>query len=120
MIATIECNRKIEMLKGYASHLTEPSWKKGLEKLCKQIETVNRARNVACHSALRFDEGTPVLINVAAAKVLKNLYKNQTPVTDLRSAIRSGEEALHYSQTVIENLERVETALVEKRLAKPT
>lgn len=117
-IGSIDSSRKVEILRNYAAHITSKDWKSGLKKLCDQVEKVNKARNIACHSALRFEGGSPVLINVSAGKLLKNLHSNQTPITSLEGAIRVGEEALAYSATVIENFERVEAKLAEKRAAE--
>jgi len=115
IIGAIDSSRKVEILRNYASHMRSKEWKSSLKKLCEQVEKVNKARNTACHSALRFEEGSPILINVSAGKLLKNLHNNKTPIASLEVAIRLGEEALAYSTVVIENFERLEVKLAEKQ-----
>ncbi|WP_156146780.1 hypothetical protein [Brevundimonas sp. KM4] len=115
IIGTIDSSRKIEILRNYAGHITASEWKIGLRKLCDQVEKVNKARNTACHSALRFESGSAVLINVSAGKLLKNLHHNKTKILDLKVAIRIGEEALAYTGVVVANFAAVEAKLAEKR-----
>ena len=115
IIGSVDSSRKIEILRNYAGHITASEWEMGLKRLCDQVEKVNKARNTACHSALRFEDGSAILINISAGKLLKNLHKNKTKILDLKTAIRTGEEALAYSAVVVENFTAVEAKLMEKR-----
>jgi hypothetical protein len=114
-IGSIDSSRKIEILRNYAGHITASEWKIGLRKLCDQVDKVNKARNIACHSALRFENGSAILINVSAGKLLKNLHNNKTKILDLKTAIHTGEEALAYAAVIVENFAAVEAKLAEKR-----
>jgi hypothetical protein len=114
IIATLESQRKIEILKAHAKQIKQLDWRKGLERVVENVEKVNKARNIASHSALRFDEGNPVLINIAAAKLLKNLHSNKTPISDLISAIEIAENTFSEIDNAIVNFDRVHAARVAR------
>jgi hypothetical protein len=118
VIGTLDAARKIEILKRRAAHVRQEQWRKGLIKFAENVERVNRQRNTACHSMFKFENGTPVLIPVGAAQLLKNLHSERQPISALAQAIRLAESTLAEGINLISNFERVNAALAEKQEKK--
>ena len=114
VIATIDTNRKIEILKEWAKHFRNADWRKTLTGFLGKVEDVMRERNVAAHSRLFSKDETWVLRGTAAAKVLKRLHGGETaleiPMARLRGAISKGEAALAQFDAIHENFARVHAA----------
>lgn len=114
VVATIDTNRKIEILKEWGKHFRSPDWRKTLTRFLGKVEDVMRERNVAAHSRLFSKGETWVLRSTAAAKVLKGLHGGETaleiPMAKLRGAISKGEAALAEFAAIHENFARVHAA----------
>jgi transcriptional regulator with XRE-family HTH domain len=113
VVATLDMNRKIEMLKARAKHISNPTWHKALQGHLEKLEQISSWRNIACHTALIPDEQHgAVFAPAAAAKLLKNLQLGESPASrkipigDFSPKIRLGESALFDGQQLIHNFER--------------
>jgi len=112
LVASIDSARKVELLKAYASKITSAAWKKGLKDHAEAVEVVNRARNVAAHSTLSFQDGRAALHSIAAAKLFKSIdLKTKTTeridLSELEKAIRKGEATLASGVNLLENFKRI-------------
>ena len=112
VVASIDSARKIEILRGYATKITSAQWKMGLKDHADAVEAVNRARNIAAHSVMLFEDGKPVLHSPAAAKLfkaidLKSKTAAKTNIGTLERAIRKAEVALSSGGNLLKNFERV-------------
>ncbi|MDR3500910.1 MAG: hypothetical protein P4L72_16980 [Parvibaculum sp.] len=106
VVATLDPVRKIEILKERAKHIGHVAWKTPLIKYLEKVEKINAQRNIACHRPLIPDGDDAVFGSVAAAKLLKNLYKDRPSAADLKKTIALGEVALGEGINLIENFER--------------
>jgi DNA-binding XRE family transcriptional regulator len=114
VVATLDMNRKIEMLKARAKHISNAAWQKPLQTHLDKLEQVSSWRNIACHTALIPDkEHGAVFAPAAAAKLLKNLQlgenptSKQIPIAEFTPKIKLGESALFEGQVLIQNFERM-------------
>jgi hypothetical protein len=112
-VASVDISRKIEILKSFAKSVAkEPSWTKGLRRHADAIEEVNRARNIAAHSVMRFEAGKAVLRSNAAVKLLRAVdLKNKSiaavRLKSMEDAIQNGLAAMASGSNLLDNLERV-------------
>lgn len=124
VVATLDMNRKVEMLKARSKHISNKRWQQALQVYLDKLEQVSSWRNIACHTALIPDEKHgAVFAPAAAAKLLKNLQLGESPtakripIGDLPPKIRLGEKALFDGQELLQNFERL-NAERTKRFAK--
>lgn len=123
VISTLDNVRKIEMLKTRSGHITEPRWRKPILSYVGKLETVSKWRNIAAHMPLIPDNRhDAVFVPTAAAKLLKTLrldspVAHKIPVADLKSAIKTGEEALGEGVNIIQNFRNANAAR-NKRFGK--
>lgn len=115
VVASLDIQRKIEMLKKRADLFQNEKWKNKLKNLCEKAEYVQNRRNVACHSVPFLKDGTWYLVHVTAAKILKKIKSNgENPqmlmINDLKYAIETGREVFSLIQDALQNL----TVLNEK------
>ncbi len=123
IIATLDTNRKVEILKARAGHMSSGDWKKGVTKFCDKVESVFAQRNIACHTPPVLEGDVWTFKPVAAAKMLKNLdltAKRLRPfsVNNLKTAIRTGEAALGAGMNLIDNFTRVNAKIKQRRATK--
>lgn len=114
VIATLDMNRKLEMLKARAKHIAPQNWRKALISYLDKLESISKWRNIACHTVLIPDEKFgAIFAPTAAAKLLKALRlgdeptTQKIPISDLRPQIKSGEFALAEGQNLISNFIRM-------------
>ena len=126
VVATLEMNRKVEMLKARAKYISNKTWQKSLETYLDKLEKVSSWRNIACHTALIPDEKHGAVFAVAAAaKLLKSLQLGEhptakmIPITDLTPIIRLGASALFDGERVLCNFQILNAKRV-KRFPKNT
>jgi DNA-binding XRE family transcriptional regulator len=124
VVATLDMNRKVEMLKARSKHISNKRWQQALQAYLDKLEQVSSWRNIACHTALIPDEKHgAVFAPAAAAKLLKNLQLGESPtakripIADLPPKIKLGENALFDGQELLQNFERL-NAERTKRFAK--
>jgi transcriptional regulator with XRE-family HTH domain len=121
VVATLDMNRKVEMLKARAKHISNPAWQKALQTHLDKLEQISSWRNIACHTVLIPDEEHgAVFAPAAAAQLLKNLQlgENSTskkiPITEFVPRIQFGESALFEGQVLIQNFERMNTERLKR------
>jgi hypothetical protein len=114
VVATLDMNRKTEMLKARAKHILNSTWQKALQTHLDKLEQISSWRNIACHTALIPDEEHgAVFVPTAAAKLLKNLQLGENPtskkipIAEFAAKIRLAESALFEGQVLIHNFERL-------------
>jgi hypothetical protein len=114
VVATLDMNRKIEILKARAKHINEPKWQKVLQTHLEKLEKLSGWRSIACHTALiPDDQHGAVFAPAAAAKLLKNLRLGEAPslrkvpIGDFPLQIKLGESALFEGQQLIHDFERM-------------
>jgi hypothetical protein len=111
VVATLDPSRKIEMLKGRASHMPAGSWKTKLMTFVDSVERVLKQRNIACHTLPTLDAGQWSLKPLAAAKMFKSLnlgdktLKHTSP-DDFRRAIQVGKQASEHAEELLVNWKR--------------
>ena len=116
VVATLDPARKIEILKARVTHLAAKDWKKAFKSFVDRIETVNKHRNIACHTPPIFENGKWTLKPIAAAKLLQRLDLEKKTLShfsfhDLKNAISVGEQALAQG---VELTERMAAVKAEK------
>ncbi|MGA8079846.1 MAG: helix-turn-helix transcriptional regulator [Xanthobacteraceae bacterium] len=121
VIATLDLNRKIEMLKARSKHIRQSQWRNSLLSHLDKLERIYKWRNIAAHTALIPDENHgAVFAPAAAAKLLKSLQieeepvTNRTPISDLKLIITLAESALYEGQNIIQNFVRVNAERVRR------
>jgi transcriptional regulator with XRE-family HTH domain len=121
VIATLDLNRKIEMLKARAKHISESTWRKALKDHLEKLERVNSSRNIVAHTALIPDaKHGAVFAPTAAAKLLNNLELGEspalkkTPIAEFSAKIKLAESALGSGQTIIEKFEQMNSELAKR------
>jgi transcriptional regulator with XRE-family HTH domain len=124
VIATLEMNRKIEMLRARSKHIRQLDWRNSVLTHLEKLERISRWRNIAAHTALiPDDEQGAVFAPAAAAKVLKSFQiddeaiANRVPISDLNPIIRLAESALYEGQNIVQNFLRANVERA-KRLVK--
>jgi DNA-binding XRE family transcriptional regulator len=124
VVATLDMNRKVEMLKARSKHIYNKKWQQALQAYLDKLEQVSSWRNIACHTVLIPDEKHgAVFAPAAAAKLLKNLQLGENPtakripIADLQPKIKLGEAALYGGQELLQNFETL-NAERTKRFAK--
>lgn len=123
VIATLDTNRKVEILKARAAHMPSGDWKKGITKFCNKVESVFAQRNIACHTPPVLEGGVWTFKPVAAAKMLKNLdltAKALRPfsLNDIKTAITTGEATLGAGMDLIDNFTRANVKIKQRRAVK--
>jgi hypothetical protein len=123
VVATLESNRKIEIIKERASLIANPEWKRHVRKFAKRTEQVAAYRNMAAH--WRLTTATPLKLKpFAAAKMFKNLdlTKKQLAgcaITDLQPIIQLARRLLiEDGPNLIENLKRANAELAKRHKPK--
>jgi transcriptional regulator with XRE-family HTH domain len=121
VVATLDMNRKVEMLKARSKYISNKTWQKALEIYLDKLEKVSSWRNIACHTVLIPDEKHGAVFAVAAAaKLLKSLQLGEhstakmIPITDLTPNIRLGESALFDGQNILCNFRRLNAERVKR------
>lgn len=114
VIATLDLNRKVEMLKARSKHIQQAPWRNSVLAHLDKLERIYRLRNIAAHTALiPDDKHGAVFAPAAAAKLLKSLqideepFANRIPISDLKLVIKLAESALYEGQNIIQNFLRV-------------
>jgi transcriptional regulator with XRE-family HTH domain len=114
VIATLDLNRKVEMLKARSKHIQQPQWRNSVLSHLDKLERIYRWRNIAAHTALiPDDKHGAVFAPAAAAKLLKSLQvgeepaANRIPVSDLKPVVKLAESALYEGQNIIKNFLKV-------------
>jgi len=121
VIATLDVNRKIEMLKARSKHIRQPQWRNAIVLHLEKLERISKWRNIAAHTALiPDDEHGAVFAPAAAAKLLKSLQiedeptAQRIPISDLKPIIKLAESALYEGQNIIENFVQVNAERVRR------
>lgn len=121
VIASLDVNRKIEMLKARSKHIRQPQWRNAIVLHLEKLERISKWRNIAAHTALiPDDEHGAVFAPAAAAKLLKSLQiedepaAQRIPIADLKPIIKLAESALYEGQNIIENFVRVNSERVRR------
>lgn len=121
VIASLDVNRKIEMLKARSKHIRQPQWRNAIVLHLEKLERISKWRNIAAHTALiPDDEHGAVFAPAAAAKLLKSLQiedepaAQKIPIADLKPIIKLAESALYEGQNIIENFVRVNSERVRR------
>jgi transcriptional regulator with XRE-family HTH domain len=121
VIATLDVNRKIEMLKARSKHIRQPQWRNAIVLHLEKLERISKWRNIAAHTALiPDDEHGAVFAPAAAAKLLKSLQiedeptAQRIPISDLKPIIKLAESALFEGQNIIENFVQVNAERVRR------
>jgi transcriptional regulator with XRE-family HTH domain len=121
VIATLDVNRKIEMLKARSRHIRQPQWRNAIVLHLEKLERISKWRNIAAHTALiPDDEHGAVFAPAAAAKLLKSLQiedeptAQRIPISDLKPIIKLAESALYEGQNIIENFVQVNAERVRR------
>lgn len=114
VIATLDLNRKAEMLKARSKHIRQPQWRNSVLSHLDKLQRIYKWRNIAAHTALiPDDEHGAVFAPAAAAKLLKSLQieeeavASRIPVSDLKPIIKLAESALYDGQNIIQNFVKV-------------
>jgi hypothetical protein len=82
VIATLESNRKIEIIRERANHIGNAQWKAPLKRFAKKAEKISTYRNMAANWRLITE--TPLKLKpYAAAKMFKNLDVSKKQLTGL-------------------------------------
>jgi|ERR1700674_82139 len=118
VVATLDTSRKLEMLKARNKHIPRAEWRKAVLSYVEKVEKVTSQRNIACHSVVVLDDGKSVFFAPAAKKLLSTLYSPRARVDALRVTIETGQIALSQGQTLIKNLEQLNSKLAQKRQRK--
>jgi transcriptional regulator with XRE-family HTH domain len=121
VIATLEMNRKIEMLKARSKHIQRPNWRTAVLSHLEKLERIWKWRNIAAHTALiPDDKDGAVFAPAAAAKLLKSFQvdeepvANRTPISDLKPIIKLAESALYDGQKILLNFVKVNEERVRR------
>ena len=121
VVATLGMDRKIEMLRARARHISDPRWHKALQTHLDKLQQVSRSRDTACQTALIPDnEHGAVFAPAAAARLLLHLQLGEKPtaekipIADLTPQIKLGEAALFEGQTLILNFKRMNAIRLER------
>lgn len=125
VVASLDSNRKISILKSYATTIKSSKWKSVLKDYCKSVESVNKARNIAAHWFLSFDGDIVYLKTIAAEKLFRNIKLDQLVVKKIdldyiEENSRKAEEALGSGAELIVNFDRVHTERVHRNKRKTT
>jgi transcriptional regulator with XRE-family HTH domain len=114
VVATLDLNRKVEMLKARSKYISNKIWQKALDAYLDKLEKVSSWRNIACYTVLIPDEKDgAVFAAAAAAKLLKRLQlgghpnAKRIPISDLPPKIKLGESALFDGQELLHNFQRL-------------
>jgi hypothetical protein len=110
VIATLDMNRKIEMLKARSKHIRQLHWRNSVLSHLDNLERISKWRNIAAHTMLiHDDEHGAIFAPAAAAKLLRSLQideepiANRIPISDLKPIIKLAEKALYEGQNIIQN-----------------
>jgi hypothetical protein len=110
VIATLDMNPKIEMLRARSKHIRQLNWRNSVLTHLEKLERISRWRNIAAHTALIPDEEQgAVFAPAAAAKLLRSFQidekpiANRIPVSDLKPVIKLAESALYDGQNIVKN-----------------
>ena len=121
VVATLDMDRKIEMLRARAKHISNPRWHKALQTHLDKLEQVSSWRDTACRTALiTDDEHGAVFAPAAAARLLRHLQlgekptSEKIPIADLTPQIKLGESALFEGQALILNFKKMNTVRLER------
>jgi len=113
VIATLEMNRKIEMLRARSKHIRQTDWRNVVLAHLEKLERISRWRNIAAHTALIPDDRQgAVFAPAAAAKLLRSFQiedepiASRIPISDLRPVINLAETALYEGQNIVQNFLR--------------
>jgi transcriptional regulator with XRE-family HTH domain len=124
VVATLDMNRKIEMLKARSKHIRQLNCRNATMKHLEKLEQISRWRNIAAHTALIHDkEHGAVFAPAAAAKLLRSFQiedeaiAKRIPVSDLKPIIKLAESALYDGEVIIQNF-RNANAERSRRFAK--
>jgi len=124
VVATLDMNRKIEMLRARAKHINNTTSQKALLTHLDKLKKINGRCNIACHTALIPDgEHGAVFAPAAAAKLMKNLQLGDSPsldkipISEISSVIKIGESALFEGQQLIHNFERLNAERTRRNAA---
>lgn len=112
VVASLDSNRKIAILKQFAGTIKAKQWTDALKLHLNKVDDVNRVRNLAAHNLLTFEDGVHGLWSPAATKLLASIdfmkrAPKKIPLARVEEAVRKGEVALGSGQNLIENLARV-------------
>lgn len=115
VMASVDGARKLEILKAYAAKITAPRWRKALVDYVKDVEMVNRIRNVAAHGILQLEDDKAVFMMPSAARLLKAINlrdrkADKTSISSLENAIEKARLCINNGGRILENLEKVSAA----------
>jgi hypothetical protein len=118
VVATLDSSRKLEILKLRAKHF-EDDLKKEVIKLLKNMETVFVQRNIVCHTPPTFRNEEWLLSPIAAAKMLKNISKQEhLPISEFKKAIALAESVLGESTMLVKKFQNMNIELKKRRTVK--
>jgi hypothetical protein len=125
VVATLDCSRKIEILKGRIKHISKPEWRKGVESYLNAIERVMKVRNVVCHAPLVETSDGIKFVPWAANKALKlldienpNVPSGRTGWKEVVETVSLAERTLAQGEVLLTNFKRVNAKFQERNSAR--
>jgi hypothetical protein len=113
VVATLDCSRKIEIVRGRIKHIPKQEWRKIVESYVGAIERILKVRNLVCHAPLvKTDDGFK-FAPWAANKIWKSLdVENPKRVRgaswrEVVEGISLAERTLAEGEVVLVNFKRV-------------
>jgi hypothetical protein len=113
VVATLDVNRKIEILRARSNKISNVTWQKKLQSYLKAVEKVNATRNIAAHSSIVFENDEAVLFSNAFSKLIKSIDLNKnivsrTSIADLGIAIETAKKCFADGELVAQNFTRLQ------------
>jgi hypothetical protein len=127
VVASLDMNRKIEILKRRAKHIDQLNWRKATSDYLELLEVIAGVRNTACHTPLVRNKDGFEFAPAAAGKLLKSIKLDKIKgtakadrlnLTEIKKAIHWAEKALGSGENLIVNFKRL-NAEFARRHGKP-
>lgn len=123
VVASLDMNRKIEILKRRAKHIDQPNWRKHTNDHLELLEGVARVRNAACHTPLVRNQNGFEFAPTAAGKLLKSIKVDKIKgiakadrlnLTEVKKAIHWAEKALGDGENLIANFKKLNAEFAKR------
>lgn len=123
VIASLDCARKVEILKAASRKINTGKFSKELMKHAKNVEQVNANRNIAAHSVLVMNQGNAELVPVSAAKIFKSLDLDKKTLqthqmSEFEQAIEKAYNTIGSGDNLIKNFGRAKATHKALRQSK--
>ena len=114
VVAQLDPRQKIELLKGRAKLMPAEQWRKPILKWAKNVEEVNRKRNVVAHHRIHHVDGVLVLHSDQINKIMSSLEisdgrvrpKSLIGLSDILAWIEQAKKTVGDGRSLLANLER--------------